>query len=229
MKIHEDIMQGSLEWGMLRAGKVTASEMDALVSPLGKVRTGDGPRSYLMKKIAEAWTGGPLPASQGIWELEQGQILEDYAKPAFALETGLEVRNVGFITGDDERIGCSPDGLIGSDSGLEIKCPHIDTHIRYLLDGVLPANYVLQVQGSLYVTGFKKWTFCSYRRRLPLFILDIEPEDKIQAAIHSALEIFMEQFDAAMKRLTKINGGPPRRKTDAIPRQEPVESFDLIL
>ena len=72
MKIH-NVQQGSVDWSILRAGKVTASELDALVSPLGKVRTGEGPKTYLHKKVAEAWLGGPLP-SLNVWDLEQGKI-----------------------------------------------------------------------------------------------------------------------------------------------------------
>ena len=63
MKIHRNISQGSLEWNCLRAGKVTASELDRLVTPLGKVKTGDGPRSYLCEKVAEAWKGTTLPSA----------------------------------------------------------------------------------------------------------------------------------------------------------------------
>jgi hypothetical protein len=199
-----------MAWEVLRSGKVTASELDALVTPLGKVKTGDGPRTYLMKKVAEAWIGGPLP-KPNVWDLNQGNILEEFARPAFTLETGLEVTEVGFITGDDDRVGCSPDGLIGADCGLEIKSPHLENHIRYLLDGVLPPDYVLQVQGSLYVTDFKKWMFMSFRRRLPPLILTIEPDEKIQEAIGEAVTAFLGRFDEALATLTKLNGGyrPP--------------------
>ena len=127
MKIH-NVAQSSVDWQILRSGKVTASETDNLVTPLGKVRTGDMVRSYLMKKVAEAWLGGPLP-SLNTFDMDQGNILEEFARPAFTLETGLDVREVGFITGNDERVGCSPDGLIGTDAGVEIKCPRIETHI----------------------------------------------------------------------------------------------------
>ena len=195
-----------MDWSILRAGKVTASELDALVSPLGKVRTGEGPKTYLHKKVAEARLGGPLP-SLNVWDLEQGKILEEFARPAFTVETGLEVTQVGFITGDDDRVGCSPDGLIGSDCGLEIKCPHIETHIGYLLAGVVPSDYMLQVQGSMFVTGFPRWMFFSYRRRLPPLVLTVEPDDKLQTAIGEALAEFFERFDEAMDKLVKLNGG----------------------
>jgi YqaJ-like viral recombinase domain len=218
MKIH-DVEQNSVDWQILRSGKVTASEMDSLVTPLGRVKTGDGPRTYLMKKVAEMWLGGPLP-SLNVWDMEQGQILEEWARPAFTLETGLEVQQVGFITSDDGRVGCSPDGLVGTDCGLEIKCPHVETHIRYLLDGVVPPDYVIQVQASLFVTRFPKWIFYSYRRRMPPLMLEVAPDPKIQDAIRASLEWFIPELDKAMARLAEINGGFPERKP-IVPRLEP--------
>lgn len=210
MKIHEDIIQGSADWGIIRSGKVTASEMDSLVSPLGAVRDGKGVKTYIMQKIAEAWIGGPLPAVQGVWDMEQGQILEKLARPAFTIETGLEVREVGFITGDNELVGCSPDGLIvGQEIGLEIKSPHVERHIQFLLDGVLPLEYVAQVQASMFVTGYREWYFCSFRRNFPLLVLKVARDETYQAAIAEAVAGFQTAFKAGLAKLVKINGGMP--------------------
>jgi hypothetical protein len=230
MKIHDAMIQGSLEWNLIRAGKVTASELDRLVSPLGKVRTGDGVKTYLMEKVAERWTHGPLPTTN-FWDGDQGQFLEDFARPAFTLETGLDVRQVGFIESDDGRMGCSPDGLIGDDCGLEIKCPHLETHVRYLLDGKLSEDYILQVQGSLYVTGFKTWKFFSFRRGLPPLILTVEPDPKIQDAIADAMEKFNKALDEALDKLTELNGGvrpePPAPLVQDEPTPAPEELQEL--
>lgn len=221
MKIHH-VEQNSVDWAILRSGKVTASEMDNLVTPLAKVKTGEGPRSYLLKKLAEAWLGGPLP-SLNIWDMEQGHILEEFARPAFALETGLEVSTVGFITTEDERVGCSPDGLIGENAGIEIKCPRIETHLGYVLDGILPKDYVAQVQASLFVTGFKRWYFYSFCRRMPSLILEVVPDEAMQEAIGQAVEGFLARLDDALTALTKLNGGvrPAERPKFAPTSEEP--------
>ena len=216
MKITEGIEQGSLEWYLLRAGRVTASEMERLVTPLGKVKTGDGPKTYLMEKLAERWLQGPLPAVQGVWDLEQGHFLEEYARPAFTLETGLVTRRAAFVADDSGNVGCSPDGLIGDNSGVEIKCPHIEKHIRYLLDGVLPSDYVLQVQGSMYVTGYDHWYFCSFRRNLPVFVLKVERDEKIQESLTEAIGDFSVLLDDAWKALCEKNGGPPPKRKPLI-------------
>ena len=233
MKIHRDIEQQSLEWQMIRAGKVTSSEMDRLVSAKKfEVKKGEGPATYLYEKLAEAWTGAPLP-SKSVFAMDQGTILEEYARPAFTLETGMDVETVGFIATDDDRAGCSPDGLLlGASCGLEIKCPEIQTHMKYLCEGKLPDDYILQVQGSLWVTKFPRWFFMSYRRRLPPLILEIEPDDVIQEAISEAVSGFYERFDFAMAKLVELNGGfrpPIQQPLPAIPQGQPADERDDIL
>ncbi len=192
-----------------RAGIPTASEFDQLLTPELKIRTGDMPKSYLNKKLAEAWLGGPLPAFNS-FDMDQGNILEEEAIPWFELEFGTTIERPGFITTDDGRVGCSPDGLL-KDGGLEIKCPLVQTHIGYLLGGKVPPQYLAQVHGSLFVTGLPCWTFISYHRKLPALHLRIQRDEKINRAIEVALLAFGVEFDAGMNRLEQLNGGPPAR------------------
>lgn len=226
-----DCQQGSQTWLDTRAGLPTASDFDCLVTPLGKVKTGEGPKSYLAKKVAEAWQGGPLLEFNS-WDMEAGQILEEEARPWAEIHFGCDIQRVGFITTDDGKIGCSPDGLIGDDSGIEIKCPKVETHVGYLLNGELPADYVAQVQGSMFVTGFKTWKFMSYRRRFPNLVLTIERDEKFMDALSEALDAFYEKFEASMARMEEINGGPRPARFKAQPEpaatpQEPEERFDI--
>lgn len=109
MKIHS-CLQRSEEWLTLRAGLVTASEFHKLITPLWKPR--DGVQTYLCEKLAERYLGRALPAFSGFGEMEQGTILEDEAIPWYELEHECTVQRVGFITHDDGRSGCSPDGLL---------------------------------------------------------------------------------------------------------------------
>ena len=212
MKIHTEFEQNSGEWEQTRAGKVTASELDALITPLWKARTGDGVQTYLTKKLAEKWLGGPLPSFQAL-DMEFGHILEAEARPFYTVTTGREVQTVGFIESEDGKCGCSPDGLISLTHGLEIKSPRIETHIRYLLDGGLPKDYAAQVHGSMFITGATHWDFMSYRRGLPPLIITIERDAEIQDKIQDAVTDFLVQFDAAWAKLVEINGGEPKRVT----------------
>jgi len=236
MKIHTDIEQGSLEWSVMRAGRVTASGIDNLITPLGKPKEGDAVKTYMLELLAENWIGGPLPAVQGVWDLDQGNYLERYARPAFTLETGFETSQVSFIEGDDTRTGASPDGLlVGKEIGLELKCPHVEKHIRYLIDGCVPKQYMPQVQFSMYVTGYSQWYFASYRMKFPMLVMLVERDDKWQKSIGEALHDFFEAYDGAWKRLVAINGAPPPprqqfRRYDKLddPRFDPKpENFDM--
>ena len=212
-----------------RSGVITASEIDALISPLWKIRTGEGVLTYLAQKLAEQWIGGPLPSVQGVFDMDQGKMLEDEARPFYTLTTGEEVTPVGFITSDDGRIGCSPDGLIGETSGVEIKCPKMETHIRYLLAGELPKEYAAQVHFSMYVTGRATWNFMSYRRNFPPLILKVEREEKIMAAFDDALADFLPRLESAMDKLTRLNGGLPNqhRGVKPLPKATPANP-DII-
>lgn len=229
MKIH-DVAQNSVEWMVARSGIVTASELDAIISPLWKPRDGEGRLTYQAEKLAEQWIGGPLPSVQGVFDMEQGKILEDEAKPFYTLTTGEEITNVGFITSDDGMTGCSPDGLIGDDCGIEIKCPNLANHLRYLLENKLPKQYAAQVHGSMFVTGRTRWKFMSYRRNFPPLILTIERDEEIQGKISDALESFFEDFDVAMKKLITINGGRPNQRNRGLapfPKRFSEPSFDI--
>ena len=217
--------QHSVEWMQARAGIPTASEFGNLVSDTFEIRKGEMPKTYLAKKLAEAWLGGSL-AEFSSWDMDQGTILEEEAIPWFEFEHGVKVDRVGLITTDDGRIGASPDGLLGdglvNNAGLEIKCPRIETHIKYLLKGGLPAEYGPQVHGGMLVTDMPMWTFVSYSRRLPKLVLSVTRDEKIQAVLQEALGVFQAGFEKGWEKLCDMNGGPPKkRKDEPIPEIKP--------
>lgn len=205
MKIHS-VEQGSLEWTKLHFGIPTASGLDNLITPEFELRKGETPKTYLYKKVAEKLQGRPLiDLSASSFMLEQGMIVEEEARPWYALEYEKSVRKVGFITTDDGRFGCSPDGLIeGEDCGLEIKSPAAHTHVKYLVNGVLPKEYVAQVYGSMFATGFNKWIFVSYRRGFPALVLEIYRDENAMDAIARAVDAFHSDFNGAMSRISNI-------------------------
>lgn len=204
------VEQNSLEWLQARAGVVTASELDAVITPEFKARKGEGVTTYLAQKVAERWIGGSLPGFQSI-DMELGKILEDDAIPAYEFEYNEKITRVGLLTTDCGRIGCSPDGLIGEDGGIEIKCPRADTHVRNLITGQIPKEYIIQIHTGLYVTGRKWWKFMSYHRRFPSLVVTVERDEALIERMREAIMPFLERLDAAMLHLTQLNGGPPKR------------------
>lgn len=215
--------QGSTEWLAARSGIPTASEFDAIITPEWKQRTGQSVETYLYRKLAEKYMGFPMQTGGGgggSWAMDQGTLLETVAIPWFVFTNETPVERVGFITTDDGRIGCSPDGLIGSDGGIEIKCPQPDTHIKYFLRGEVPKEYLAQVHGSMFVTGRKWWYFLSYNKDIPPLLIRVERDEKIMAAIKSALDSFLEQFDAKFAVLKKIRDDENAEKTAEYYRKE---------
>lgn len=192
--------QGESEWLQARVGKVTASEADQLLTPEFKARTGEMPKTYLARKLAEKVLNRPLEGFSS-FETEQGEILEMEARSWFAFEYPHKVRQVGFIEHDDGRCGCSPDALLDGDGGLEIKAPQPTNHVKYLLEGTLPKDYAVQVHFSMYVTGRPWWKFVSYRRKFRPFVLTVNRDEKIMKAIQTTLETFYATFDAALAKL----------------------------
>ncbi len=202
MKIH-DVQQGSGPWLALRLGIPTASEFDNLITPLWKIKTGEAPKSYLYQKICEKFMGAFADGGSS-FAMGQGSIMEHEAIPWFAFTHDMPVQRVGFCTTDDGRIGCSPDGLIGDEGGIEVKCPSPTTHLRYWVEGVLPKEHAAQVHGSMYVTGAKFWYFLSYSRQFPAFLIRVERDEAIQTAIGEALSGFLHDYDQLYSKLKTI-------------------------
>lgn len=200
MPFIHDVIQGSPEWASLRCGMLTASELDSFIKLDGTLRTGDGPHSYLCRKAAEI-IRGRVENSFGSWATEQGHVLEESAVPWFELEFDCEVRRVGFVEADANYFGCSPDGLIGDDEGLEIKSPQPTAHLKYLLGGKVPNDYWLQVQGSLLATGRKRWRFVSYSRDFPKLVLTVDRDEAFMATLGASIATFAAKLASAVAQI----------------------------
>lgn len=190
---------------MVRLGIPTASDFTSIMTNSFKLRDSEGVRTYIYEKAAEKWHGKPLPSPTS-WAMDQGNIIEEYAIPFYQLEFNERIRRVAFVSTDDKRCGCSPDGLIGDNDtggGIEIKSPYLKTHVKYLIEGKLPSEYVCQVQGSMYVTGRKWWRFMSYYRGKPPFVLTVKRDEEVMKKIDATMGEFYEQFDEAYSKLEK--------------------------
>ena len=203
MKIIE-CEQGTASWYAARLGVVTASEVDALITPQWALRKGDGVETYLCRKVAEKLLNYS-PDQLNTFSVDQGKILETIAIPWFEFTQNRKVKRVGFVSTDDGRAGCSPDALLDDGTGLEIKCPQAPNQIKYLLDGRVPEDYLPQVHFSMLVTGAASWMFCSYHLRLPALIIKVQRDEAIQAKLQEALASFLPRFDAALTAINELD------------------------
>lgn len=202
MKIHS-VSQGSTEWHALRCSIPTASEFDELLTAKLAIKDSIARNDYLLTKLAGKVMGFP-EESVNTFQMGQGTVLEGEALPWLEGVYDLKIQRVGFCTTDDGRVGCSPDGLIGDDDGLEIKCPSGHVHLSHLLGGVVPREYVFQVQGCMLVTDRPKWTFVSYNRYFPALVVHVTRDPAIQGALRAALDKFTADFDEGYAKLQRL-------------------------
>lgn len=193
-----NLEQNSQEWLDARKGVVTASAFSKVITP-AKGDKSTSAKSYMYELIAEK-LGATNESYSNEWT-ERGHELEDMARSTFEFVTDLKVDLAGMIKTDCGKIGCSPDGLIGEDGGLEIKCPKASTHVKYLIDGNLPLEYKTQVQGSMMVSERKWWYFMSYHPELPPLILKIERDEEFIAKMRSHIDDLLIEIEENMKKI----------------------------
>jgi putative phage-type endonuclease len=170
--MYHEIDQNSPEWFQLRLGKFTASTFKDLFAKTGTVTF----EKAINKVVFERITGQSPESFSNEW-MVRGSELEPLARKAYEDMQMVVVKNGGFFT-FDEWIGASPDGLVGDDGLIEIKCPAFHTHIDYLIKKKVPADYYCQMQGQLFVTGRRWCDFVSYHPGLPMFISRVERDEE---------------------------------------------------
>jgi len=163
MKFH-NIEQGSQEWLDLRLGKITASRFKDVFSSGRGSAPSKTRASYMMQLVAEIITGLPQNSFQND-AMIHGNECEPQARSNYELYTGVEVDQIGFVSFND-LVGVSPDGLVGREGLLEIKCPKTTTQIQRYLDSVFPPEYKAQVQGQMWVCEREWCDFVSFDPRI---------------------------------------------------------------
>jgi len=202
--IIHDAPQRTDEWHRARAGVLTASCLDKVLTP-AKLELAKGRVTYLYQVAAEAVLGYCEELGSSIW-MERGTEMEGEAREAYELTQDVTVQPAGLCYRDaSRRVGASPDGLVydGQElvGGLELKCPKAGTHVGYIVADEVPGDYRHQVQGCLYVTGAAWWDFMSYYPGLPLFVKRAYPDPAYFAALDAALPVVLEELDAIMAKI----------------------------
>ena len=194
--------QGSDEWLQSRKGRATASQAKSILTPTGKLSKS---ATGYMRRLARECVIDDPQAFQGNKFTEWGHEFEAEARMVFTKQTGFDVSEVGLCVNKDNLIlACSPDGLVMFDqaiiAGLEIKCPSVDTHVEYLMEGVLPSEYAVQVHWSMMVTGIRHWYFMSYFPGLNPLILRVEYDDFTEK-LKEAAELFCIAYASEKERV----------------------------
>ena len=188
--------QRSEEWFKAKAGVPSPSCFDQIITTKGEPSK---QRDKYLYRLAGEAVAGIKEETYTSLAMQRGTELEAEAKAFYELSQG-PVQEVGFIR--HELCGGSPDGLVGDDGGLEIKCPLIHTHVEYLLKGKLPTTYFQQVHGYLFITGRKWWDFMSYYPGLKPLIVRVYPNDGWMSALKEELERFNKDLQDTIKAIS---------------------------
>jgi putative phage-type endonuclease len=201
------IVQGTAEWHAIRVGKVTASRVSDVIA---RTKTGWGASraNYMAELIAERLTGTPAETySNAI--MQRGTEKEPDARAAYEFLTDAEIEQIGFVAHPNiAASGASPDGLIGNDGLVEIKCPNTATHIETLLGGAVPAKYVTQIFWQMACTGRAWCDFVSFDPRLPesmrLFVRRLHRNGGEIARLEGCVVEFLAELDQKVSELIRI-------------------------
>lgn len=200
-----ELTQGSTEWLQARAGRVTASR---IADVMAKIKTGESAsrRDYKAQIVAEILTGTPQENGFKSAEMQWGNDQEPFARAAYEIATGAMVDQVGLVLHPTiERGAASPDGLVGLDGLVEIKCPKTATHLQYLVDGKVPTHYQPQMLWQMACTERQWCDFVSFDPRLPehlqLFIRRFSRDQTRIDEIESEVRAFLAEVDAILAAL----------------------------
>ena len=192
--------QRSADWWKARRGLPTASDFDLIVTSDGKPSKS---RQKYMFRLAGERLGAMIDESFVSMAMQIGIDREEEGRSLYEIARS-PVQKVGLCLSDCGRYGASPDGLVGDDGCLEIKCPQVATHIEYMLSDKIPTDYFQQTQGQLLVTGRKWVDFMSHFPGLQPRIIREVPDKGFQAVLKMSLDRFCEELDELVKRLGAV-------------------------
>lgn len=214
-----DIPQGSDEWLRLRAGKVTASRVADIIA---KTKTGysTSRANYAAQLVTERLTGVPAESYTNA-AMQWGTDMEPEARSAYEFYQAVTVNQIGFVLhptiGD---AGASPDGLVGEEGLVEIKCPITATHIDTLLGRSAPVKYLTQMQWQMACTGRKWCDFVSYDPRMPesmrFFCQRVERDDALIKELETEVVAFLKEVREKISSLKNIYDPEPVDEAGAV-------------
>lgn len=195
-----DITQGTDEWNNIRAGKFTASTIPALFMK-------ESTKGYqdLIKRIAyERISGKPVESFKSEW-MQRGNEIEAQAIEEYSAVMFVDVVRVGFVE-VDEWCGCSPDGLIGDDGLIQVKCPKWNTFFDYKTIEDIDKDYIIQCQTEMLFTG-RKWNdLYVYDPNLESKTFKIMADEKMHGEIMAKIENAKGEVISRMNEIS-VKGG----------------------
>lgn len=207
----EELEQGTEAWRLARCGSLGASSVHEAIA---RTKTGWGASraNVLARLISERLTGVPQDTYTNA-AMQHGIDTEPEARAAYQFEKGVLVRKVGLYRHPTiNGTHASPDGFVGDDGLLEVKCPNTATHLETLLGEAIPSKYVIQCQWQMACTGRAWCDWVSFDNRLPenmrLHIQRLKRDDKHIAELEAQVREFQLELTRKLAELTARYGAP---------------------
>lgn len=212
-KYHE-CDQYSGDWERLRLGIPTSSQFDKILTPAGKPSAQW--KKYACQLVAEKLLNRPVETYTSPF-MERGSELESDAVEFYELLHDVKTKRIGFITTDDDLVGCSPDRLVGDDGLLEIKVPSPVTLVQYMITGDLDKTYWPQLQGQLYVSGRKWVDICAWHPELQPVITRVVRDEAYIGCLESQLWEFNTFLREVMAKIMEMHNIKPEERNADVP------------
>ena len=191
------ILQRSEEWQEARLGSLTGSRAHALMS---------SSTTTLMSELVMETVIASKKRFKPTASMQRGIDDEDQAISYYELVNGVAVVRDRYIVSDFHPLCAgSPDGLVGEDGGLEVKCLAPANHVKILLSGKSEAKYRSQIEWYMLITGKKWWDYYGYCKELPepltTFTLRIERDEERMGEMRERALKFLGKLDAHLEKL----------------------------
>lgn len=194
------------DWFSARLGKVTASRV---ADVMARTKTGYGASraNYMAELLCQRLTGRREEGYTNA-AMQRGTELEPVARMAYTMITGNDVVECGFVENEFMQLGASPDGLVGDDGLIEIKCPNTATMIDFIRTSTIDNKYILQMQTQMLCTGRKWCDFVMYDDRLPEQIafkmIRVDRDNELIGQITHEVGKFLSELDAMQSELLDV-------------------------
>lgn len=199
-------------WEQLRLGNITASRFaDVMTSDRSGKGFGRTAQTYMDQVISEILT--QKPANQvKTFAMDWGHQWEPVAREAYEQKLGNKVDDAGIVQLTGHRITGSPDGLVGTDGIIEIKCPMTFVpHLRVVESCCMPDEHVEQVQGYLWLTGRSWCDFISYHSEFPeavqLMVIRVDANKEFHKQLEERLFAFESEMIKRLKGIVQFMKG----------------------
>lgn len=199
--------QRTEQWHNARLGKPTSSRFNDIMTKTKAGKYGASRGNYMAELAAQRLTG---ERHEGFTSqaMQWGIDTEDAARLAYEFETGTEVVEEGFVEHKTLPTGASPDGLVGDDGLVEIKCPNTATHINTLFSKKAPKQYIAQMQGQMWITGRDWCDFVSYDPRMPaelqIIVIRVNKDPEYIARLGAEVGQFLDELDELEEALQEM-------------------------